>query len=226
MREEIFGAARLILGDAYEIRPTLGFTHADVMDPPYEFDTSGGGKFRKARGHTDQIAAEGLDQGFKHSIINPLLTGAVIVFCHNDQLPKLTTYLHGNFGRQVICAWHKENPMPVANRHYQPDTEFYIHAWSKHFYPRGTLAEKKRFIMAPVGRSKEFDHPTVKPMAVMAKIMANVAGELICDPFMGSGSTGVAALNAGKSFIGIEQNPKHFETACRRLEAAALGGDA
>jgi len=63
----------------------------------------------------------------------------------------------------------------------------------------------------------------VKPDAVMDKIIRNVAGESICDPFMGTGSTGVAAVKAGKRFVGIEQNPTHFETACRRIAAAMEG---
>jgi hypothetical protein len=71
------GPHRLFLGDAYAIRPTLGWFDADVMDPPYLFDNSGGGAFRKSRGAADQIVAEALDQGFDHTIINPLLTGAV-----------------------------------------------------------------------------------------------------------------------------------------------------
>jgi site-specific DNA-methyltransferase (adenine-specific) len=65
-----------------------------------------------------------------------------------------------------------------------------------------------------------FGHPTPKPDILMNKILANLAGETICDPFMGTGSTGVAAIRAGRIFTGIEHNPKHFETAVRRVTAA------
>ena len=92
MNPIIIGPATLYLGNAYEIRPRLGFMDADVMDPPYLFNNSGGGDFRKARGAADQIVAEQLDQGFDHTIINPLLCGAAVVFCHNDQLPQLLPY--------------------------------------------------------------------------------------------------------------------------------------
>ncbi len=54
----------------------------------------------------------------------------------------------------------------------------------------------------------------------MAGIVANVAGTSVCDPFMGTGSTGVAALRAGRSFAGIEHNPQHFATAVKRIGAA------
>lgn len=214
------GAATLYLGDAYAIRPTLGWMDADVMDPPYLFDNSGGGAYRAARGASDQIVAEGLDQGFDHAIINPLLCGACVVFCHNDQLPDLLPYLAGSFHRSVVLFWSKPNPPPHRNRHYLADTEPYIHAWSRGHHPVGAHHDMHRCITAQSLPSKLFGHPTVKPEAVMDKIIANVAGETVCDPFMGTGSTGVAAVRAGKRFFGIERNPAHFATAVRRIGAA------
>lgn len=219
-RIERIGDATLYLGDAYEIRPTLGGFAADVMDPPYAFDNSGGGAFRKARGASDQIVGESLDQGFRHEIINPLLTGAVVVFCHNDQLADLLRYLNGSFHRVAVQTWIKPNPSPMANKHYLADTEFFVHAWLRGFHPQGDHHDKHRHITARPLPSKTFAHPTVKPDAVMDKIIRNVAGESVCDPFMGTGSTGVAAIRAGKRFVGIEKNPAHFDTSCARIEAA------
>jgi len=215
------GPATLYCGDAYEIRPTLGWMDADVTDPPYKFRAEGGGHYRKSRTGMDDIIADGLDQGFDHSIVNSLLCGAAVVFCHNDQLPKLLPYLDGSFKRQAVCTWRKKNPQPVANKHYRPVCEFYIHAWNDGFHPRGSLEDLDRQItaMSPRGGAK-FGHATVKPDEVMDKIMRNVAGTRICDPFMGTGSTGVAAIRAGKTFTGIEHNPKHFQTAIDRCRAA------
>lgn len=214
------GPARLYLGDAYQIRPTLGWMDADVMDPQYLFNNSGGGAFRKARGASDQIVEEGLDQGFDHQIINPLLCGSVVVFCHNDQLPKLLPYLDGSFRRFVVLFWQKRNPSPMANKHYLADTEPFVHAWNQGFHPHGEHHDKHRFIESGSVQSKVFGHPTVKPDAVMDKIMRNVAGTTVCDPFMGTGSTGVAAIRAGKRFVGIEKNERHFQTAVERITAA------
>jgi site-specific DNA-methyltransferase (adenine-specific) len=217
----VIGGATLYLGDSYSILPRLGWIDVLVTDPPYEFRAEGGGHYREARKSMDQILAEELSDGFDHSIINPLLVGSVIVFCHNDQLPKLLRYIDGNFERQAVCIWRKKNPQPVANKHYRPVFEFYIHAWNRGAHPRGTLLDLDREIvaMSPRGDAK-FGHPTVKPDAVMDKIITNVAPGLICDPFMGTGSTGVAAVKAGRQFIGIEKNPTHFATACTRLAAA------
>jgi site-specific DNA-methyltransferase (adenine-specific) len=213
------GPATLILGDAYAVRPTLGWFDADVMDPPYVIRTSGGGRFRRERQHMNEIGAAGIDQGFDLAIINPLLAGAVVTFCHNDQLAKVLHRLDGQFDRYAVLAWLKANPMPVANKHYRPDAEPYVHAWQRGYEPQGSLAELRRFIIASADRTSKarFGHPTIKPDVVMAKILRNVAGETVCDPFMGTGSTGVASVRAGKRFTGIENDPRWFAAAVQRI---------
>ena len=66
-------------------------------------------------------------------------------------------------------------------------------------------------------------HPTQKPVAVMQFCIAELpkgCGNIICDPYMGSGTTGVAAIQMGRAFIGIERNKKYFDVACKRIERA------
>lgn len=218
MNPVIIGNAKLYLGDGEEIAPELGFVDCMITDPPYDFNTSGGGKFRKSRKYMDDIAEAELDKGFNHQIINSLLYKSAFVFCHNDQLAELLTYLKGSYRRSCLLSWHKLNPMPVANKHYLPDTEFFIHAWNEGGHPVGDFHDKERFIIAGNGKS-DFDHPTVKPLDVMDKIMKNANAESIIDPYMGTGSTGISALKLGKSFIGIEKNPKYFEIACKRISS-------
>lgn len=202
--------------------PTLGWFDADVLDPPYLFDNRGGGTFRKSRKGANLIVAEKLDQGFDKAIINPLLCGATVVFCHNDQLPELLPYLDGSFNRFCLLFWRKPNPSPMANKHYLADTEPFIHAWNRGYVPQGEHHDKHRYVDSGTQRSAVWGHPTVKPDTVMNKIMRNVAGDSVCDPFMGTGSSGVAAIRAGKRFVGIERNPVHFETAVRRITEAVL----
>jgi DNA modification methylase len=216
----IIGDATLYLGDANEIRPTLGWMDADVCDPPYLFNNSGGGKWRNARGASDQIVEEGLTEGFDHLIINPLLCGAAVVFCHSDQIAELKAYLDGTFHRVAMLHWIKSNPAPHRNKHYLADKEDYFHAWNAGYHPVGKHHDMHRHVTAPVRPSKLYGHPTVKPDAVMDKIIANVNGSTICDSFMGTGSTGVAAIKAGKKFFGIEKNERHFHVACARIADA------
>jgi hypothetical protein len=69
---------------------------------------------------------------------------------------------------------------------------------------------------------KANEHPTQKPRLLMAELVElfSQPGEVIADPFMGSGTTGVAAINAGRAFVGIERNPAYFDIACRRIAQA------
>ena len=227
------GPRRLYLGDAYTIRPTLGWFDADVMDPPYAFNNSGGGAFRKARGASDQIIAEGLTEGFDHNIVNPNRCGQAAVFFHADQRHDLEGYLKTAFHRCILMHWQKSNPSPHHNRSLIADVEEffmvwtedgakdYFLAWHRGHHPAGQEHHDfHRYVTATAQPSKLHGHPTVKPDEVMNKIMRNVAGQTVCDPFMGTGSTGVAAIKAGKTFTGIEHNPTHFETAVRRISAA------
>lgn len=70
------------------------------------------------------------------------------------------------------------------------------------------------------------DHPTQKPVPLMEQLIeiASPEGVLFLDPFMGSGTTGVAAMNLQRAFIGIEREPKYFDIACRRIEDAQRQG--
>ena len=64
-------------------------------------------------------------------------------------------------------------------------------------------------------------HPMQKPVAVMKFCISELpkgSGNIVCDPYMGSGTTGVAAVQMGRAFVGIEQQRKYFETACERLD--------
>lgn len=223
----VHGGAEQCLGNAALALPAYDRLMAD---PPYDFDASGGGAYRKARPQgLDQIDATGLADGFDQEwLISELwrtqCPGAMI-FCHNDQVGRLEGAMHTPFRRVAILEWHKTNPQPVANKHYLPDTEFLIHGWNPGAHPDGrSIADLRRYIETPVGRN-EFGHPTQKPLDVMMKFVRNLGGRVICDPYMGTGSTGVAAIGLGKSFLGIERERQWFDIAVQRIGAAWQAAD-
>ena len=213
------GNCDLYHGDCLEIMPLLGRVDSCVTDPPYEFETSGAGIFRSNRKNMDEIAAAGLAKGFDLESITAEQFGAVSIFCHNDQLAEIIPYLADKFKRFAVLSWHKSNPMPVANKHYQPDTEFWVHAWNSGFAPVGDLKDKKRFYFGKGGQDTTINHPTVKPLPLMEKVVGNSFG-VICDPYLGSGTTLVACAKLGRKGIGIELDPDYFEIACKRVQEA------
>ena len=224
-RKTAVGPHTLYCGDAYAVLPAMPPPPGPlimIMDPPYEFDASGGGQLRKNRAYMNDLESAGLADGFDLSIISAIELSACISFCHNDQLPKIINKMAGLFDKWAVCGWAKTNPMPVANKHYRPDLEPYVHGWSKQAHPRGGLPNLGRIWRGPVGKS-DYGHPTQKPLSLMRKIVLNAAsmdGAIVVDPFMGTGTTGVACAEAGVPFIGIEKEPRWFQVAARRIDAA------
>lgn len=224
LRRECFGDATLYLGDASNLVGTLDRVDAVITDPPYEFGTSGGGLFRKNRTGMDRIAAAGLDKGFDIGVLTTAAEkGALSVaaFFHFDQVFDIARWFEASpLERHALCCWRKTNPMPVANKHYQPELEYYWHGWRKPFGVGGTaLVQKRRVWDGKVGTS-EYGHPTEKPAGLMAKVVQNASrpGDIVLDPFMGTATTAVAALSLGRQFIGFEIDPAFFDASCRRVE--------
>lgn len=203
--EQIADGVTLYLGDCREILPTLGQFDALVTDPPYGIGMDGG-KVGKAEyekmGWDNETAADGVD----------LARGASkfqIIFGGNYyQLPPSGHWL----------VWDKQNdPTTFA------DFEM---AWTN-------LGKSSRMVRhlwsGPYMKVKEARfHPTQKPTDVMKWCIQQLPADgchSILDPFMGSGTTGVAAFQMGRRFTGIEAELKYFDIACRRIEDAAKRPD-
>lgn len=208
----IIGDCHLFLGDCSEILPHLPKVDALVTDPPYQIAAQGGGigANRKYLADIDGHIDAGFDIGMLSAFDNWL------VFCGKPQLMDLMTQATNQGLRWQLRTWNKTNPTPLTNGNYLPDTEYMVHAFKTHVWQG-----KKRWIVGNVEKSG-FDHPTVKPQYVMTDALqcASNSGDSVLDCFMGSGSTGVSCINLGRRFYGIEREPKYFEIACRRIEAA------
>lgn len=228
----IIGPHRLYLGDAYEIIPAIAPAFAPastvcVMDPQYEMDMAGGGAFRKARKYADAIEAHGLNEGFDPAILDVASAegeasrwcDSAFVFCHDNQGPDLWAALRARYQNAQICGWRKDNPPPVFNKNYLPDLELYFHAWNRNAAPVGDYRSLSRIKDGPIVKT-DYGHPTVKPQHIMCAIMANAAPGLIVDPFMGTGSTGLAAIADDRVFVGIEKDPRWFKVAAKRISDA------
>lgn len=125
-----------------------------------------------------------------------------------------------------LIRWVKSNPMPRnINRRYVQDTEYAIWAvkpgrpW---VFNRASSSKylRAQFSSSTVAGLERTKHPTQKSLKLMQELIAIHTNprELILDPFMGSGTTGVAALSLGRAFIGIEMDPSYFKIARKRLE--------
>ena len=209
----IIGNATLYLGDCRDILPTLGKVDAVVTDPPYGIGEAAGkaktrGKLAKAIDYGDD---DWDDQPIDSDLIASVRSAGrwQIIFGGNYyDCPATSCWL----------VWDKENG---ANDF--ADCEL---AWTN--LPKAV--RRIRYMwngMLRANGEERGDHPTQKPIGVMKWAIGHLPepNETILDPFMGSGTTGVAAVQMGKQFIGIEREPKYFDIACKRIEDAQRQGD-
>lgn len=217
IEKRIIGDCTLFLGDCADILPMIDQVDALITDPPYMITASGGGIGGK-RSYLKDIKGH-IDSGFDISMLSSFTNW--LVFCGKFQITQLINFAEAQGLRWQILTWNKNNPTPLTNGNYLPDTEYMIHAFKRHDYEA-----KSRFVVGNVEKSP-FNHPTVKPLYVMKRAVksASIAGQTVLDPFMGSGSTGVACAALGRSFIGIEINPDYFAIACERIEKAYAQAD-
>jgi site-specific DNA-methyltransferase (adenine-specific) len=194
-RKETIGNAVLYLGDCLEILPTLGKVDAVITDPPYGIARvmKGG----KGTGHWT-LLSDGNPWDHEAPDLNFMMGAAdnfVIWGGNYFPLPPSRCWF----------VWDKQNAVPTMGQ-----CEL---AWTNADRPIQRIS-------SPVGRVN-FGHPTEKPIEVMQWTLkqSRTTGTIL-DPYMGSGTTGVAALQAGRQFIGIEIEPKYFDIACERIENA------
>ena len=153
----------------------------------------------------------------------------MIIFCSYRYLSHIVDMLESDRCKMVVkdvIVWQKSNPMPRnIDRRYVQDMEFAVWAVKKNakwvFHKLPDSPYNRAFFVTPiVAGSERLGHPTQKSLELMKKLVLihTNPGDLVLDPFMGSGSTGAAALELGRDFIGVEMTPEYFQIAKNRLE--------
>ena len=225
--ETIGNGVTLYLGDCRDVIPTLCHIDTVVTDPPYGVNFDGkAGHYRNepsAKRDDTYVSYEDTPANF-HEVILPALSqalgisrsGLVFMASRNVQLlPRGELggiYLPNGCGRS---SWGFQNFMHAV--FYGPDP--YLSAGM------GSRPNGKYGLYG--NDSNQVNHPCAKPVAAMewAVGRASLEGETVLDPFMGSGTTGVAAVKLGRQFIGIEIEPRYFDLACRRIDQATRQRD-
>lgn len=206
VREEVIGKARLLLGDCRDILPSLERVDLVCTDPPYGIGEAAG----KAK--TRDKLAKAIDYGNDAWDNEPISTDLMRAV---RAAGRWNIIFGGNYydcpPAKCWLVWDKCNTGDFA------DAEL---AWTNlpkavrviRYMWNGMLREKG---------AQRGDHPTQKPLEVMKWCIGHAPdSEAILDPFMGSGTTGVAAIQMGKAFIGIEREERYFEAAVRRIREA------
>ena len=206
MRKEVIGDATLYLGDCLEILPTLGKVDAVITDPPY-------GIGFKYESHDDDPQKWFALMDAVVPLCKQIARFVIMPSCAVKRLP----WWYENHNPEWIVAWHKGSPGHQASIGFND--------WEPHV----CWGRPKKPMHDHFSTHCGFDdngHPCPKPVAYANWLVSRGAGrdETILDPFMGSGTTGVACMNLGRKFIGIEIEEKYFNIACERIRAAQAQG--
>lgn len=208
MKKEQFGDATLYLGDCLEILPALGKVDAVVTDPPYGIGADEAAAKKDGKWGWTYYGETNWDRERPSAEVWPLILSKgkeVIVWGGNyftDVLPPTMRWLIWDKGQREFSladfemAWCSQNK---ASRIFS--------------YPRGRALLDGKV------------HPTQKPVQLMQWCLGFFPrADLVLDPFMGSGTTGVACAKLGRKFIGIEIESQYFDIACHRIENAQRQG--
>jgi site-specific DNA-methyltransferase (adenine-specific) len=243
MRVEQIGNATLYLGDCLEILPPLENVGAVTAAPPYSsggftrgdrtLETSKKYQGTGLKKYFDCFSGDNRDQRSWIMWMSVWLSlslrvskpGAMIcLFSDWRQLPATTDAMQsGGAVWRGIAVWDKKNGRPFPNR-FTASAEYI--AWGTNGPKEANTKDKDAVYLPgvfafPFPATSAREHPTQKPVELLKNIVQLARrGETVLDPFMGSGTTGVACAETGRKFIGIEINEHYFDVACKRAEGA------
>lgn len=229
------GIDKIYHGDCLEGLKQLPDSCVDliVTAPPYLIKcTRAGGHSRLAKNIqpvNDLLRENSLDSG-----MNPLILPELIrvmkrincyIWCNKAQIPDYLDFFVGNLACSFdIIIWHKTNPPPTFHNKYLSDKEYCLY-FRKGGYCQPVSYEQARTVYCQpinVQDKKRYSHPTIKPLNIIKTLIENSSrpGDLVLDPFLGSGTTFVACMELGRKYLGYEINRKYFEIACKRIQDA------
>lgn len=214
----VIGNAELWHGDCLEVLQEIGHVDAVVTDPPYNIPTQAAQtrEITRTVGDLSMIEAS-FRLLFEMTLRATGDAGRHFVFGDGVSYPVVFRAMYGK-ASTALLVWDKGRI--GMGREFRKRHELVMHAWGARtpiVSSEGTgFADVLTF--PPVGDAEKL-HPAQKPTGLIAALL-RVCGRTICDPFMGSASTGVAAVQCGKKFVGIEIERRYFDIACRRLDDA------
>ena len=199
----------IYLGDSYELLPVIRMNrNIDMIltDPPYLYNMGKSGWITPAYDNTIGFTVKGCDYKFLDGFEN------WAVFCSRLQLREILSFVGKRWN---LVTMIKDGCAPICRGNYLPDVEYIVHTWGENRF-FGDSKNKHSFVKRV--KSKCTSHPNEKPINVISKLMITGTNEYesVCDPFAGSGTTGVVAKLLNRRAILIENNEKWAEVAANR----------
>lgn len=207
-------------GDCIEVMPTLQDKNIDavITDPPYKHSHLDGRGFGSRELYSPGGTIESMSDFDFHAYKDILFCAPILVaFCSRDLIKD---YANESEWRGYIFdlhVWYKSNAIPFTHGTFKSDLEYIVVAW-KGAKKMAKLPQKELSKLFESGTTTNKQHPTEKPVKLMVKYLNIFSGaKIILDPFMGSGTTGVACVRTNRDFIGIERVPEYFNMAEKKI---------
>lgn len=237
-REVVIGDCRLLLGDSLAIMPGIGAVHHVIMDPPYEASLHASKNSLRGPVRADTGPdLKGLDfapiDEIREEVVvlgEHLCKGWFIAFCTVEGVAKWADAINESAMKyKRACIWVKPDSTPQLNGQGPAQgAECFVTAWNGKGHAAWNAGGKRGVYTHTVNPpDRHGGHPTEKPWRLFAELINDFTApkHIILDPFMGSGTTGVACIRTDRQFIGIEQDEKYFDIACERIAKAAAQPD-
>lgn len=236
LRKEIIGKATLYLGDCLSVLPKIESVDQVITDPPYEqlmHDLHASVKLRRNDGGSErkELGFAGIDEMRPEFVrhVKRINRGWLLAFCNVEGVWHWRSALiDAGLKFKTTCIWHKPDATPKLNGQGPALAyECITTTWCGSGHARWNGGGRRGVFTHPTNNPERTGlHPTEKPVRLMRELvhLFSDPGQVVLDPFMGSGTTGVACMAEGREFIGIEKDPSHFETACRRIDDAQRQG--
>jgi len=201
-----------------------------VTDPPYNFSSTGARFVKKVKTFQriqDSFKSEFVPELYLESFKRIMKQMNCFIWCNKDLIYNYTKFAVENGYFFNILMWHKKNPMPLNNDNFYPDTEYCVwiyesnKKWNSQLKP---ISLYNKWFITHIGCEGQNGHPTPKPLICFSRFikLCSTEGDLILDPFIGSGTTAVACKQLNRNFIGFEINAEYCKIAEKRLAQEQL----
>lgn len=225
-----FDLDSIVLGNSYELIKQIPDKSIDliVTDPPYKLNTEGSkdNNISKSFANCNEQLKD-ISNGINIEILDEFLRimkkPNIYIWCNKAQIPEYLDFFYRKHKCNFeVMVWLKTNPTPLCGGNYLIDKEFCLY-FRKGVKLNTTFETASTYWITPKNKldKDKFNHPTIKPLNIIEKLIRNSSndGDVIFDPFIGSGTTAVATKNVGggRHYLGFEIDPKWHKIANSRL---------
>ena len=199
-----------------------------IIDPPYLLNINNVKNLSNMNRYANDLL--NLKDGFDLKVLDLLIQKMkkinIYIYCSKRQVKDLLNYFSNKNCNHEILTWHKQNPSPLINNNYLPDTEYILFFREKGVKLYGNYHTKRKYYISLTNKvdKQKYKHPTIKPLELIEYHIENSSkeGDLILDCFAGSGTTLVGAINKNSRYIGFEIDKNYYEIAKKRIQEAVL----